>query len=204
MHSPEKLRQPSAQETPALYRKAEDNLEFIRSSMESATAFTGVSGIGYILAGLSALLATWIAEQQPTLQRWLLVWMLELILAAPMILLLTAVKARRQGSSLWSSNGKKLLLAFLPAMTVGGILTLNSYLTGDLQRLPGVWLGIYGAAVMTAGAYSVAAIPIMGALFIAISAVILIIGIPATLTMGISFALLHCLFGYLIWRDYGG
>lgn len=204
MNSSEEIQQPASAETPALYRKAEDNLEFIRSSMESATAFTGVSGTGYILAGLSALLATWVAEQQPTLERWLVVWMLELLLAAPLILLFTALKAKRQGNSLWSSNGKKLLLAFLPAMSVGGILTLNSFLTGDMQRLPGIWLGIYGAAVMTAGAYSVAAIPIMGALFIVISAAVLITGIPATLTMGVSFALLHCLFGYLIWRDYGG
>ncbi|MEQ8406712.1 MAG: hypothetical protein RKH07_00365 [Gammaproteobacteria bacterium] len=204
MEQSEELRQSSSQETPALYRKAEDNLAFIRSSMESATAFTGVSGAGYIVAGLSAFAATWIAQQQPTLERWLLVWMLELALAAPLILLLTALKAKQQGSSLWSSNGKKLLLAFAPAMTVGGLLTLNSYLTDDIQRLPGIWLGIYGAAVMTAGAYSVAAIPIMGALFILISAAILVTGIPATLTMGVSFALLHCLFGYLIWRDYGG
>ena len=43
----------------ALTAKAADNLRFIRATMESATAFTGVSGKGYVLTGLTAGAAAW-------------------------------------------------------------------------------------------------------------------------------------------------
>jgi hypothetical protein len=37
--------------------RAEDNLRFIRTTMESSGVFTGISGVGYVLTGFTALLA---------------------------------------------------------------------------------------------------------------------------------------------------
>ncbi len=188
----------------SLHSRAEDNLRFIRASMESATEFTGVSGLGYMLAGVSALGAAWLASQQASNSGWLVVWMLELLFAATLLLTLTALKARKQGTSLLSSNGKKLLLAFFPAMAVGGVLTLNFFLRDQVATLPGIWLSLYGAAVMTAGAYSVAAIPVMGGIFLLLGSLVLLTDLSGDLFLGVGFGLLHIGFGFFIWRHYGG
>jgi hypothetical protein len=188
----------------SLHQHAEDNLKYIRETMESATSFTGVSGKGYVFAGISALAAAWLAAQQTSATAWLGVWMAELVLAAAVTLAMTASKARSQGSSLWSTSGIKLLLAFLPGMTVGGILTLALYLQGDLSLLPGIWMCLYGAAVMTAGVHSVRVIPVMGALFILVGALVLFTPLPANITLGLGLGILHIVFGIIVWRNHGG
>ncbi len=188
----------------SLHEKAEDNLKYIRASMEAATAFTGVSGKGYVIAGVSALAAAWLAERQTSPSLWLGVWMAELVFAMTIMLYLTASKASAQGGSLWSSSGKKLLLAFLPAMAVGAVLTLAFFLRGDTSWLPGIWLSLYGAAVMTAGAYSVAVIPTMGALFLLAGSIVLLTNLPGNLVLGLTLGGLHIVFGVIVWRDYGG
>lgn len=172
--------------------------------MESATAFTGVSGKGYVLAGVSALIATWLAAQQATALTWLGVWMLELLLAGSVALLMTLHKSEQQGKSLWSASGRKLLLAFIPAMGVGGVLTLALFLRGDLTLLPGIWLSVYGAAVTTAGAHSVRIVPVMGGCFMLLGALTLLLALPADLLLGLGFGGLHIVFGLLLWRHHGG
>src|SRR5688572_5667271 len=116
--------------TPSLHQAAEDNLRYIRAAMESATSFTGVSGKGYVLAGLTAVFAAWIGALQPSPAAWLAVWMLELVIAAGITLGLVARKARSLNQTMWSGSGRKLFMAFLPAMSVGALLTLAFFLQG--------------------------------------------------------------------------
>ena len=63
--------------TVPMHRHAEDNLRYIRASMERAASFTAVSGKGYVIGGCSALLAAWLAAQQDTRLLWLGIWLLE-------------------------------------------------------------------------------------------------------------------------------
>lgn len=198
------MKPPLEPHTQALHQRAQDNLHFIRTSMERASSFTGVSGKSYCVAGITVFLATAVAQQQASPAAWLTVWMIELALAAVIILWMTMRKAQAQGSSLWSSNGRKLLAAFTPAMVVGGVLTLNCALQDAYGWLPGIWLSLYGAAVMTAGAYSVAIIPVMGALLLLSGSVLLLLNIDATLLFGVIMRSVHIVFGLLIWRSHGG
>lgn len=188
----------------ALHQHAEDNLRYIRATMESATSFTGVSGLGYVVAGLSALPATWLAARQADEAGWLAVWMLELVLASGLAFALTAYKAVKQGSSLVSASGRKLLFAFLPAMVAGGLVTLAFYLSGHVELLPGIWLCLYGAAVMTAGAWSVRIIPVMGGTFMVFGAVTLLAPVSGDLMLALGMGGLHVIFGSYIWRHHGG
>lgn len=188
----------------SLHEHAQDNLRFIRAAMESTTAFTGVSGLGYMCAGFTALPAAWLAHSQSDASAWLAVWMLELILGASIAFGLTIRKASGQGASLLSASGKKLLLAFLPTMLAGGIITLSFFLTGLVALLPGVWLSLYGAAVMTAGAWSVRVIPVMGALFLLCGAITLLMPVSGDVMLGLGMGGIHIVFGVLIWRKYGG
>lgn len=183
---------------------AADNLRFIRATMENATAFTGISGKGYVLSGLTAFVAAWVAAQQATPELWLFVWLLEAALACAVTLLLCAEKARVQGNSLWTGSGRKLLYAFLPTMAVGSVVTLAFHLQGNTMLLPGLWLILYGAGVMAAGAHSIRPIPLMGLLFIMLGSALLLGWAPMQLTLALGFGGLHLVFGILIWKQHGG
>jgi hypothetical protein len=103
-----------------------------------------------------------------------------------------------------SYAGRKLILAFLPPMIVGGLLTVAAFSAGNHGLIPGIWLGLYGAGVMTGGAYSVKVIPLMGAALIGLSAVALLAPASGDLLLGVGLGGLHILFGLVIWRLYGG
>ncbi|HBX37020.1 MAG TPA: hypothetical protein DEG76_06940 [Pseudohongiella sp.] len=182
---------------------AEENLRFIRSTMEQAGVFTGISGLGYLLTGLTALIAAWIAAPYaPEIQAD--IWMVELLIATSVASTFTVLKTRRQGRSIRLATTRKLLSAFLPAMIAGGLLTLAGYVHNFHSLLPGIWLTLYGAAVMTAGAWSVRVLPLMGALFMVIGSLALLLPDLGNTLMGIGFGSLHCVFGFIIWRRYGG
>ena len=66
---------------PALQARAMDNLNFIRSTMERASAFTAVPGWGNVGIGCTALGAAWIAAGQASEPAFLLVWLAEAVLA---------------------------------------------------------------------------------------------------------------------------
>jgi hypothetical protein len=187
-----------------LAERAEDNLRFIRSTMENAAVFTGISGLGYLLTGLTALLATWLAASQPDTQSWFYVWMAELVVATLIASGFTWHKTRKQGRSLQQTTIRKLVSAFLPAMLVGGLLTMVLYLQELTHLLPGIWLSLYGAAVITAGAWSVRVLPVMGMIFMALGAAALLTPAPTDWLMALGFGGLHIVFGALIWRRYGG
>lgn len=188
----------------SLNQRAEEQLRFIRDTMEGASVFTGVSGAGYVAAGLSALLAAWLAAQQSGEAAWLMVWMLELVVASVLAITCMFLKTSRQGKSVFTVSGRKLWLAFLPTMIMGGLLTLSFYIQGHVALLPGVWLGLYGAAVMTAGAWSVRVIPVMGILFVILSALVLLTPVSPDWMLALGFGGLHIGFGLWMWRKHGG
>jgi hypothetical protein len=172
--------------------------------MERATSFTAISGQAYILMGVTSVGAAWLASVQPTPWRWLLVWVVELVVAGALAVGLTARKAHAMGVPMRSYAGRKLILAFTPPMVVGGLLTAAAFASADYGLVPGIWLALYGTGVMAGGAYSVRVVPMMGAAFIALSAVALLAPVNGDLLLGLGLGGLHVLFGTVIWRRYGG
>ena len=73
--------------------RAMENLQFIRQTMERATAYTGVSGLGQILVGGSALIAVWAASQQALVAHWIFVWLAEAVVS---ILISVSMMAKNQ------------------------------------------------------------------------------------------------------------
>lgn len=191
--------------------------------MERTSEFTAVPGWGGVMMGITAIIAAFVAHQQPTVVGWMSVWAAEALIGFTIGVWATTHKARKHGVPLLSGQGRKFLLGLLPAVLTGIALTLAMYgfdvgptkeyfvqqgvveARASMQLLPGLWLMIYGAGVIAAGMFSIRLIPMMGGLFMLVGALALIA--PAAwggLFMGIGFGGLHIAFGAYIAQKYGG
>jgi hypothetical protein len=185
--------------------KAADNLRFIRDTMERASTFTAVPGLGGVLMGITALVAAAISSFARTPGEWLGVWLAEGCAAVAIGVWAMARKARRSQTDLFSGPARRFLLTLTPPLGAGAILTLALERAGQVTLLPGIWLLLYGAAVITGGAMSVRTVVTMGALFMLLGAAAL--ASPAswgTAYLAAGFGLLQIGFGIVIARRHGG
>jgi hypothetical protein len=196
---------PRSSEPIALGDRAMDDIRFIRRTMERGTAFTAVPGWGGVAMGISALVATWLAIQRPSIEGWIGVWFVEAVVAGGIAGWAIALKARRTELPVLSGAGRKFFLSFLPPTLAAAGLTLALYQSGVPSLIPGVWLLLYGAGVVTAGTFSVGVVPVMGACFMAVGAVALLSNPDwGDRFMAMGFGGLHILFGLIIARKHGG
>ncbi len=182
-----------------------DDLRFIRETMERSAAFTAVSGWGHVLLGATALGAAWLAARQLSPFGWLSVWLGEAILAIAIALLSCTWKANRVGVPLFSGPARKVALGLAPPLVAGAFLTFLLFRAGMSSALPATWLLLYGAGIMTGGAFSVAIVPVMGVCFMLLGGLTVLA--PATWGhwfLAAGFGGVHIVFGLLIARRHGG
>ena len=197
-------RAPKLTEPIPIDRKAADNLRFIRDTMERASSFTAVPGWGGVGIGCTALLAGALAQgHAPEIQ--FRIWVAEAAVALILAFFTVQAKSRRLSQSLKSRPARRALLSFMPPLLAGAALTAILAQHGMLFVLPGLWLLLYGAAVVTGGAFSVRIVPAMGLCFMGIGVVAFLL--PASLgnlVLVLGFGLLHIIFGTVIARSHGG
>jgi hypothetical protein len=185
--------------------RAADHLRYIRETMESAAEFTAVPGWGGVAMGITALMAAAVAARQGTPRAWFAVWLIEAFIAVAIAAPAAATKAHRANSKLFSGPGRKFVLSFAPPIIAGGLLTFAFYKAGSFGLLSGTWLLLYGAAIVTGGAFSVRVVPIMGLCLMALGGVALMA--PAAwgdAFMAAGFGVVQIAFGVWIARRYGG
>jgi hypothetical protein len=184
---------------------AADNLRFIRQAMERSATFTAVPGVGGAAMGAVGLVAAAIASRQPTGDRWLLTWLAAAVVAAAIGLGTMTRKARRAGMTLGGSNARRFALALAAPCVAGAALTYALWATRAYSVMPSAWLLLYGAGVLTGGAFSVAPVRVIGGLF-------MLLGLVSVVTppewgnvwLGVGFGLLHIGSGLHIARHHGG
>jgi hypothetical protein len=188
-----------------LHLRAMDNLSFIRGAIERAGTFTAVPGRGMVWVGGSALAAAWIAAGQPSRERWIAVWVAEAFLALVLSAWAIAKKARATDLPLFTGANRRFALSFGLPIAVGALLTWPALRSGMGDRIPGLWLALYGTGIITGGLFSVALVPIMGLCFIFLGAFALYGPAAwADAFMALGFGGLHVAFGIAIARRYGG
>jgi len=196
---------PSRPEPPEMQARAMDNLRYIRGIMERAGTFTAVSGWGQVVIGLTAIAAALVAERQTLPWAWVATWLGECGIAAGIAVASMAIKSHAANMPLISGPMRKLILSFSPPVLVGAVLTAVLVHQGLYGLLPGIWMLLYGAAVVTAGTYSVPSVPFMGAGFMVLGALAFLV--PASWSTALlitGFGGLHVVFGFWIAWRHGG
>ena len=189
----------------AIDERARDNIQFIREAMERAGSFTAVPGWGGVAMGITALGAAVIASRQASSLAWLLTWVSEAVVAIAIAVWTTYAKARQAGTALLSGPGRRFVYSFAPPLLVGVLMTFLLVRIGSFDSVPGVWLLLYGTAVVTGGAFSIRVVPLMGLCFMVLGAVALFCSASwGNVLLGAGFGGLHLIFGAVIARQYGG
>jgi hypothetical protein len=196
-----------------------DDLRFIRETMGRAATFTAVPGWGGAAMGGVGVVAAIVGAGCESLAGWLTVWLAAAVVAGAIGKVTIWRKARAAGTPVLVGAGRKFAMGLAPALVAGAALTFAIVAidagNGGLDRpvgagvslrlLPGMWLLLYGAGVMAAGAFSVRVIPLLGAALLVLGAAAL--AAPAAwghLLLGIGFGVLQGMFGVYIARRYGG
>lgn len=192
-------------ETTSFGQHAEENLQFIRRTMERSSTFTAVPGLGGAGMGAIGLAAAILAAGQPSAERWLVVWLLAAALALGIGVITMWRKAARSRAPLAGAVGRRFALGMAAPLVAGAAITYALWRAGDYAVMAPAWLLLYGVGVVIGGMFSVPVVRAMGMCFMAA-------GIAAIVTpqdwgnswLAIGFGGLQIGFGIHIARHHGG
>ncbi|MEO8258387.1 MAG: hypothetical protein ABI868_13655 [Acidobacteriota bacterium] len=184
---------------------AEESLQFIRRTMERSSTFTAVPGIGGAGMGAIGLAAAVLAASQSSVEQWLIVWLLAAAVALSIGVTAMLRKAARLGAPLAGAVGRRFAMSLAAPLVAGAALTWGAWTRDDWTLMPAVWLLLYGTGLLAGGAFSVAAVRLLGASF-------MVLGVAALATppawgdvwLGTGFGGLQLAFGVYIARRHGG
>ena len=189
----------------AIHDEAAANLRYIRTTLESTAAFTSVSGTGTTAVGCIGLAAAALSAWTPLGVHWLTVWLLAAVPSLCVGGSLMVRKALASGHSFSHGVARRFYLSLVPGLAAGVVLTLALVVRGHETLIPGTWMLLYGASVLSAGALSVRVVPLMGLAFMSLGG--LALWAPAEWSnalLGLGFGGVHLVFGLWITRRYGG
>lgn len=155
--------------------------------------------------GMTALAAAAVASRMRTSAQWLGVWFAEAVVAFSIALLTIVRKARRADMPLFAGPARRFLLTLSPPLIAGALITIGLDRAGRADLLPGIWLLLYGTAVVTGGAFAVRVVPAMGLAFMLVGAAALLSPVSwGTGYLAAGFGGLQIAFGWIIARRHGG
>jgi hypothetical protein len=184
---------------------AEAHLQFIRRTMERSSTFTAVPGRGGAGMGVVGLTAAALAANQPSPERWLVVWFVAAAVALGIGVTTMWRKAARSGAPLAGAVGRRFALGLSAPLVAGAAITYALWRAGDYAVMAPTWLLLYGTGVVIGGMFSAPVVRATGLSFMAV-------GIAAVVTpqawgnswLAIGFGGLHIGFGIHIARHHGG
>jgi hypothetical protein len=184
--------------------RALGTLAYIRTSIESSSSMD-VPGMAGIVMGIIGVLAAIVVSVPRLAPHWLEIW----LFAAPVALLfggaLVARQIARRGHTRYLGPVRKFLLCLCPALLAGAVLTWVLWTSHMTSLIPGMWLLLYGCAVLSASTVTIAGIArlicVMGALFVGLGSMTFVLPTTVhTAMLGLGFGVLHIIFGVLIGR----
>ncbi|QNH63140.1 hypothetical protein [Hymenobacter sediminicola] len=196
----------------------------IRAIMERSSRFISLSGLSGVGAGVVALVGAgashWFLRHEygdrgylrlleSTEQERTLVLPYLMALAAAMIgaalavaIFFTLRRARRTGTGLWNSMGRRLALSLAIPLVAGGLFCLALFVRGAVSLvIPGLLL-FYGLALLNASKYTLDEIRALGLTQIALGLVAMLLPGAGLLFFALGFGLGHIGYGLLMYNRY--
>jgi hypothetical protein len=155
--------------------------------------------------GAIGVAAAFLAANQRSAERWLVVWLLAAAVALSIGVTAMLRKAARLGAPLAGAVGRRFAMSLAAPLVAGAALTWGVWMNGSRALIPAVWLLLYGTGVLAGGIFSVAAVRLLGVAFMALGVAAL--ATPATwgnIWLGMGFGGLQLVFGLYIARRHGG
>ena len=186
-----------------------ENLKIIRETMERSSTVTSVSGLGVMGMGVIALIGAYVAPLQTSDETRIYIWLAIAVIGCMTGIASTWHQSRTRGPVTRLSAGRRFGLALAPPIIAGLVLTDFFMRQSQFDLMPGTWMLLYGAGVITAGAFSVRLIPLMGIVFMILGAIGLYLPdswfqpvwqhmAPIDFYLGLVFGGIHLLFGAII------
>lgn len=184
--------------TVALDTHALGTLQYIRASIDAA-GLLAVPGSAGVAMGAVGILAALLVSLKALAPHWLEIWLIAGLVAIAFGTILMAHQVISRGTALYRGPLRRFLMCLCPPLLVGAVLTWQLWLHAQTGLIPGVWLLMYGCAVMAASTLTRRALAVMGALLALLG--IIALQAPASYqnaVLGIGFGGLHLLFGIVI------
>jgi hypothetical protein len=173
--------------------------------MERSGTFTAVPGVGGCVMGVIAIGAAVIANRQPTSDGWLITWLAAAVLASIVGLAAMARKARQSGATMTGAIARRFAAGLLAPFVAGAAITYALWAVGNVTVMAPAWLLLYGAGLLTGGIFSVRAVRLIGACFMAFGILAILTPSPwGNYWLAAGFGGLHIGFGVYIARHHGG
>jgi hypothetical protein len=184
--------------TVALDSHALGTLQYIRASIDAA-GLLAVPGSAGIAMGAVGVLAALVVALKVVAVPWLEIWLIAGLVAVAAGTALMVYQVVSRGTALYRGPLRKFLMCLCPPLLVGAVLTWQLWVHGESALIPGVWLLMYGCAVMAASTLTRRALAVMGALLAMLGVIALQVPvIDQNAVLGVGFGGLHLLFGMLI------
>jgi hypothetical protein len=191
-------------QTAGLKDRAEEDLRFIRDAMDRAATFTCVPGKGGVAMGAVGLAAAALGARTSSTRAWLAIWTGAGMLGFAVGVVSLLVKARSEGHRPAGSASRRFALSLMPPLVAGAALTAALAASGARSFLPGLWLLLYGCAVVGAGLPSVPVVPLFGGSLLVLGLLALAFPSQGDLLLGGGFGLGHIVCGVIVARRHGG
>jgi hypothetical protein len=209
MHRPGAALSVPSEAPAAIESRALGTLAFIRASIESSGSMDVPGRAGILMGTIGVVTA--IAVSLPRLApHWLGIWLIAAALALLFGGASVAGQIAERGHTRFLGPVRKFALCLCPALLAGAVLTWVLWQSGMTRVIPGMWLLLYGCAVLSASTVTSAGIArlvcLMGALFVALgTATFALPAMAQTAMLGLGFGVLHIVFGIRIGRlTHGG
>lgn len=190
-------------------QEAQENLLYIRRTLQAAGQLTAVPGRSLIAAGILALAGVAVNafvtgppwDPAKDVRYSLIVWGVVLVVSLKIVLFGIYRQSKKMNEPLHPPLVRKLLWSLCPVLFVGALLTGLAVQHSAMDWLPVIWLGCYGAAVTNSATVSVAPVRYMGLCFLLTAAAATVSAPEMGLAwIALGFGWLHIIYGAYIAR----
>jgi hypothetical protein len=200
--------------------KPQQDLEHIRFMMERSSRFISLSGISGIIAGIIALIASFVAYyfintngvdyfgnkhiyfDSPLVTKLVVTAVLTLIAALFFGIYFTVRKSNNHNLKIWNTVTKRLLINLCIPLASGGIFCIALFYHHHFGFIAPAMLIFYGLALVNASKYTFNDVGYLGYCELILGLIALFLTGFGLIFWAIGFGLLHIIYGFTMQRKY--